>query len=109
MDIQRSAPRGLTDHGLAPGCTRRLSENGRVGRGEHSVFSDSLLGDGFVLRQFLMVSLTTLWGLRLSSCLFKRKRGNPEDPRYVAMRKKRGESFWWMSLVTVFVLQGVIP
>lgn len=23
------------------------------------------LGEGFVLRQFLMVSLTTLWGLRL--------------------------------------------
>ncbi len=67
-----------------------------------------LLSDGFAPRQFLIVALTTLWGLRLSFYLFKRKLGKPEDPRYAAMRKERGEGFWWMSLFTVFLLQGVI-
>ncbi len=67
-----------------------------------------LFADGFPPRQFLIVALTTLWGLRLSAYLYGRKRGKPEDPRYAAMREKRGGSFWWMSLFTVFLLQGVI-
>jgi steroid 5-alpha reductase family enzyme len=68
----------------------------------------SLLSEGFALRQFLIVSLTTLWGLRLSLYLFNRKRGKPEDPRYAAMRKEHGQRFWLVSLFTVFLLQGVI-
>jgi steroid 5-alpha reductase family enzyme len=67
-----------------------------------------LLSDGFAPRKFLIVALTTVWGLRLSFYLLKRKLGKPEDPRYAAMREKRGEDFRWMSLFTVFLLQGVI-
>lgn len=68
----------------------------------------SFLTDGFAPRQFMIVFLATLWGLRLSFCLFKRKHGKPEDPRCTAMRKEHGQRFWWVSLFTVFLLQGVI-
>lgn len=59
-------------------------------------------------RAFLLATLTSLWGLRLSAYLAYRNHGRGEDPRYGAMRKYRGESFWWFSLISVFVLQGVI-
>lgn len=52
--------------------------------------------------------MVTLWGLRLSGYLFLRNRGRPEDYRYVQMREKWGQSFWWISLFTVFLLQGVV-
>jgi steroid 5-alpha reductase family enzyme len=67
-----------------------------------------LHSEGYPPRQFLILSLTTLWGLRLSSYLFMRKRGQGEDVRYAAMRRERGASFWWVSLFTVFLLQGLI-
>ncbi len=68
----------------------------------------AFLAEGFAPREFLIVSLTTLWGLRLAFYLFKRKHGKPEDHRYAAMRQEHGHRFWWVSLFTVFLLQGVI-
>ena len=59
-------------------------------------------------RSILLASLTTIWGVRLAAYLFKRNHGKGEDPRYKAMREYRGENFWWVSLVTVFALQGVV-
>ena len=52
--------------------------------------------------------MATIWGLRLSIYLFVRNHGNGEDFRYQAMRRKYGERFGVISLVTVFLLQGVI-
>jgi len=60
------------------------------------------------LRSILLVSLTTIWGVRLAAYLFKRNRGKGEDLRYTAMREYRGESFWLVSLITVFALQGIV-
>lgn len=56
----------------------------------------------------LLVALVSLWGLRLSIYLWIRNHGKPEDFRYVAMRKHYGPKFVFISLVTVFLLQGVI-
>jgi len=56
----------------------------------------------------LLVLLCTLWGLRLSGYLAWRNHGQPEDRRYAAMREKHGNGFWWISLFTVFGLQGVV-
>lgn len=56
----------------------------------------------------LLVVLVSLWGLRLSSYLWIRNHGKPEDFRYVAMRKHYGPKFVYISLVTVFLLQGLI-
>ena len=50
--------------------------------------------------------LTTVWALRLAGYLAWRKRGEGEDRRYRAMRDKHNGRFWWLSLLTVFWLQG---
>lgn len=60
------------------------------------------------LRDVLLVALVSLWGLRLSGYLFWRNRGNGEDRRYAAMRERHGANFWWISLFTVFLLQGIL-
>jgi steroid 5-alpha reductase family enzyme len=64
--------------------------------------------DGNSARQWLLVGMVTVWGLRLSAYLTWRNHGNGEDYRYRAMRKQWGDRFWWVSLFTVFVLQGVL-
>lgn len=60
------------------------------------------------LQKWLIVWLTTLWGLRLSGYLFWRNHGKPEDYRYQEMRDKHGSRFPLRSLWTVFGLQGAI-
>jgi steroid 5-alpha reductase family enzyme len=68
-----------------------------------------LLGvDGNRARQWLLVAMTTIWGLRLAGYLLWRNRGKGEDFRYQAMRRHWGARFWWVSLFTVFGLQGVL-
>ena len=59
-------------------------------------------------RGLLLLTLATVWGLRLSVYLVYRNWGHQEDYRYRVMREARGENFWWISLVTVFMLQGVL-
>ena len=82
---------------------------------------DAWWGPGFVLlawvdvaaagahpRSVLVASLVTLWGFRLAAHLLWRSRGQPEDPRYAAMRRHHGARFPFVSLFTVFALQGVL-
>jgi len=64
--------------------------------------------DGNDARQWLLVAMTTIWGLRLASYLWWRNHGKGEDFRYRAMRKRRGDRFWLISLVTVFAVQGLL-
>jgi len=59
-------------------------------------------------RCLLLFALTAIWGLRLSLYLLWRNLGHGEDRRYKAMRDHHGPRFWWVSLLTVFLLQGVI-
>ncbi|NNL67850.1 MAG: DUF1295 domain-containing protein [Myxococcales bacterium] len=56
----------------------------------------------------LVTGLVTVWGLRLGAYLLWRNAGQGEDPRYQAMRRHWGERFPWVSLGTVFVLQGLL-
>jgi steroid 5-alpha reductase family enzyme len=65
-------------------------------------------GDGDEGRRLLMLVLVAVWGLRLSAYLFIRNAGKGEDFRYTAMRQRRGPNFWIISLVSVFLLQGVL-
>jgi len=60
------------------------------------------------LRSILLVTMTSIWGVRLAAYLAWRNHGRGEDSRYLAMRESRGDSFWWVSLLTVFGLQGVV-
>ena len=66
------------------------------------------VADGDPARQWLLVAMVTLWGLRLSAYLAWRKHGAPEDYRYQAMRRHYGARFGLISLVTVFCLQGAL-
>lgn len=63
-------------------------------------------GDGEA-RHAVLLTMVTLWGLRLAVHLAARKRGEPEDYRYVAMRR-RWQPFALWSLLVVFGLQGVL-
>ncbi|MGE3314318.1 MAG: DUF1295 domain-containing protein [Planctomycetaceae bacterium] len=83
---------------------------------------DPFWGAGFVLvaaiawqlnkpdqfRPQLLIALTAIWGLRLSLFLLWRNWGHGEDRRYTKMREHHGRRFWWVSLFSVFVLQGLI-
>lgn len=56
----------------------------------------------------LLAGLVLVWGLRLSWHITRRNWGHGEDRRYAAMRERNGRRWWWQSLVTVFLLQGVL-
>jgi steroid 5-alpha reductase family enzyme len=56
----------------------------------------------------LVLLLSALWGLRLGAYLLWRNAGRGEDPRYQAMRRRHGERFARVSLLSVFGLQGVL-
>jgi steroid 5-alpha reductase family enzyme len=66
------------------------------------------LGPEVSSRHWLLLALVTIWGFRLALYLLWRNWGQDEDPRYQTMRNYRGASFWWMSLFTIFFLQGVL-
>jgi len=66
------------------------------------------LDGGWAERSALLAVLVSAWGIRLGGYLFWRNHGKGEDPRYVAMRRHHGERFAWISLFTVFGLQGVL-
>jgi steroid 5-alpha reductase family enzyme len=65
----------------------------------------ALLGAGGG-RPLVVACLVTVWGVRLSTHIYRRSHGRGEDPRYAAMRARHGGAFWWRSLLTVFWLQG---
>ncbi len=67
-----------------------------------------ILTEGYPGRKLLLAGFTTVWGLRLSLYILRRNWGQGEDRRYQAWRAKRGESFWWTSLFTVFLTQAVL-
>jgi steroid 5-alpha reductase family enzyme len=59
-------------------------------------------------REWVILAIVTLWGLRLSVYLTWRNWGKPEDRRYAAMRSHWGERFRARSFFTVFFLQAVL-
>jgi steroid 5-alpha reductase family enzyme len=60
------------------------------------------------VRTWLVLGLVTVWGLRLAGYITLRNWGGGEDKRYQAMRARNPDSFPVRSLVTVFLLQGVL-
>jgi steroid 5-alpha reductase family enzyme len=63
---------------------------------------------GYQGRKVLLTLLTTIWGLRLSLHILRRNWGQGEDRRYQAWRASRGAGFWWASLFSVFLTQGIL-
>jgi len=66
------------------------------------------LGDGVDARRLLLAVLVSVWGLRLAAYLAWRNGVRHEDYRYAAMRRRDPEGFPRRSLVTVFLLQGLL-
>jgi steroid 5-alpha reductase family enzyme len=65
-------------------------------------------GAGTDPRRFLVVTLVAMWGFRLGGYLYSRKRGQGEDFRYAAMRRRAAGDFRVTSLGTVFLLQACL-
>lgn len=59
-------------------------------------------------RQWLVLTLLTLWGVRLAGHISLRKRGKGEDFRYRQWREAWGSSFVWRSFLQIFLLQGSV-
>jgi len=59
-------------------------------------------------RAALVLGLVSLWAIRLSVYIHLRNRKHGEDARYRKMRVSMGKNFWWMSLFSVFFLQGTL-
>ena len=58
-------------------------------------------------RNWLLLALVSIWGLRLTLYLAIRNIGKAEDYRYQQFRKDYGaERYWWFSYFQVFLLQG---
>ncbi len=68
-----------------------------------------LNSDGDASRQFIVLTLSCLWGVRLFVYLFWRNYGKPEDYRYAQFRQDYGvHRYWWVSYFQVFLLQGIL-
>jgi len=60
-------------------------------------------------RKILILTLVTIWGLRLTIHLAWRNIGKGEDFRYQEFRRSYGpERYWWFSFFQVFLLQGAL-
>jgi steroid 5-alpha reductase family enzyme len=64
--------------------------------------------EGYIFRKLLLTILVSVWGLRLAAYIGFRNRGKREDRRYQTWRAQYGKNFWWVSLFTVFGLQGIL-
>lgn len=69
-------------------------------------WSSAALTENWSWRPILVDVLVTVWALRLALHLFARHHG--EDSRYRSMRDRYGDRFPVVSLVTVFLLQGLL-
>jgi steroid 5-alpha reductase family enzyme len=67
-----------------------------------------LLNEYPTARGSVVLALVAVWALRLSAYITWRNRGEPEDPRYQAMRRKYDPNFALKSLGIVFLLQGLL-
>jgi steroid 5-alpha reductase family enzyme len=64
--------------------------------------------EGYSGRKLLICTLVTIWGLRLAIHIARRNLGKGEDRRYQAWRADYGPRYWWVSLFTVFGIQGIL-
>lgn len=63
-------------------------------------------GGGGGMRASAVLVLVNLWAFRLAAHIWARHKG--EDRRYAEMRRHYGASWWWLSLIQVFLLQAIL-
>lgn len=59
-------------------------------------------------RGAVVLTLASIWAVRLSAYITWRNHGEPEDRRYQAIRHRNEPGFWFKSLYLVFGLQAVL-
>lgn len=59
-------------------------------------------------RAAVVLALAAIWAVRLSGHIAWRHRGQPEDRRYQAVRRRNEPHFAWKSLYLVFGLQALL-
>lgn len=65
------------------------------------------IADDFSPKRLLLLTLVSIWGLRLTVYLSIRNIGKGEDFRYQEFRRTYGaERYWWFSYFQTFLLQG---
>jgi steroid 5-alpha reductase family enzyme len=67
-----------------------------------------LYHEAFGSRNYLVMALLTIWGLRLGIRIYLRNRGHAEDWRYKKWRDEWGRMFYLRSFFQVFILQGML-
>lgn len=83
--------------------------------------ADIAYGGGFVLvawvsyllgepglASLIACVLVSVWALRLSTRIYRRNKGRPEDFRYAAWREAWGKTFILRSFLQVYMLQGLV-
>lgn len=58
--------------------------------------------------QYIALTLTVIWGLRLAGHIALRKVGKPEDFRYQKWRTDWGKKFWWKNLLQNYLFQAFL-
>ncbi|MEJ7633736.1 DUF1295 domain-containing protein [Aeromicrobium sp.] len=64
-------------------------------------------GDGDPALRWILLTMVTIWGVRLAWHLHRRNSGQAEDPRYQELADADGRSFTRVALMRVFLPQGV--
>jgi steroid 5-alpha reductase family enzyme len=67
-----------------------------------------LFGGTAEFRPLLLLTLVTLWGVRLGLHIGLRHRGKGEDFRYQAFREAWGKTIVWRSFLQIYLLQGAV-
>lgn len=67
-----------------------------------------LAGESAGLRELLVCTLVSVWGIRLAWHIHHRNKGKAEDYRYLAWRQEWGKWFYLRSYVQVYLLQGAL-
>jgi steroid 5-alpha reductase family enzyme len=67
------------------------------------------LGHSGGTRASAVLLLVNLWAFRLAAHIWNRHANSKgEDRRYAEMRRHFGKSWWWLSLIQVFLLQAIL-
>ena len=67
------------------------------------------MADELNARKILILTLVSIWGLRLAIYLANRNIGKGEDFRYREFRRNYGpKRYWWFSFFQTFLLQGFL-
>src|SRR5689334_4097940 len=66
-----------------------------------------LVSEIYNYRGIIVGILVSIWGLRLSSHIYKRNKDKPEDYRYLVWRQTWGKWFYLRSYLQIYILQGI--